>query len=269
MNIFTPKVSFVVTLACNLKCKLCAAHSPYYSKPYHPSTEDLFSQVDRFFSLVSNAGYFTLSGGEPFLRKDLASVIEYISKHYCSQITTLELITNGSILPSQDVISVLQNVSMPVRIIIDDYGDQLSPHAHTLANLLKSNTTNVCVDVHDYHSEKLHCNGWVDYGLYSNVVNDSEKTKELFFKCAVPQKLQCLSYINGITYICSQSRRCVELNLTPFNSEEMVNLFHPSLSDAEIQQKILNQYSLQSLSACQFCNGLCDDSIRFRPAEQL
>lgn len=268
MVLETPKVSFVVTLQCNLKCKLCAAHAPYYKQGYHPTVETLCLQIDRFFELVSFAGYFTLSGGEPFLRKDLDVLVRHLNQ-YSKQIGTLELLTNGSILPCDNVLSAFVEYNGSTRFIIDHYGQSLSINAEKLGVLLSQSLPEAMIEFHDYFSANMHCGGWVDYGVGKLPAKSTESACERFKSCAVPQKLKCLSYIDGVTYLCSQARRCIELGLTVFDAQECVDLFDRDYTDYEIQSRIKNQYQLNMLQACRFCDGLCDDSRRFTPAEQL
>ena len=267
MELYTPKVSFVTTLRCNLKCKLCAAYSPCYQTPYHPTIDVLKAQIDRFFGVVAEAGYFTLSGGEPLLREDLWGVISHLSK-YAQRIRILELITNGSIAPSESTLHALKKYPGSVRIIIDDYGPKLSKMVDRDLELF-SGLENVNIKLHDYHSNRLHCDGWVDYGVRAENIKTVEEAVRLYRKCAIPQKLKCLAYIDGSTYLCSQSRRCVELGLTSNDGREAVNLFDSSLTLNELRSRVQGQYELKYISACQFCNGLCDDSQRYKPAEQL
>ena len=61
---------------------------------------------------------------------------------------------------------------------------------------------------------------------------------------------------------------CKELNITD-NYEEYIDLFDSTLSVEEQRQKIRNIYQKKSLSACAHCQGMCDDSQRFPPAQQL
>lgn len=267
MELYTPKVSFVTTLKCNLKCKLCAAYSPRYENPYHPTVDALVSQIDRFFEVVTEVGYFTLSGGEPLLRGDLWKIISHLSQ-YVQRIGMLELITNGSVIPMEKTLHAFGEYLGPVRIIIDDYGSDLSKMVHKDIELFQQ-LKNVSIKLHDYHSDNLHCDGWVDYGVRLENEKNVDEAIRLYKKCAIPQKLKCLVYIDGSTYLCSQSRRCMELGLTGNDEHESVNLFDFSLSIDELRARIQEQYDLKYISACKFCNGLCDDSRRFRPAEQL
>ena len=62
---------------------------------------------------------------------------------------------------------------------------------------------------------------------------------------------------------------CHEYGVTQGNSNEYINLLDDSLTVEEQRQKIKNIYARKSLSACAYCNGMCENSPRFTPAVQL
>lgn len=269
MKIEMPRGGFYVTLRCNLKCKLCAAHAPYYKKPWHPAMEDLCKQADRFFELISHIGHFSLTGGEPLLRSDLGTLVRRL-KRYSNQIGTLELFTNGTIVPNNDIISAFQEYPGPIKFVIDNYGPDLSVHAEDCAALVREKLPHACVELRDYYSEDMHCGGWVDWGVGKVLGRSDEEAHQIFNKCSLPQKLDFVSCVNnGVIYPCPQTRRCIELGYIPADSSEVVDLFDTKFTDEEIKQRIQNRYDLKILRACKFCNGQCDDSERFPPAEQL
>lgn len=269
MVVNMPRGGFYVTLRCNLKCKLCAAHAPYYKDPWHPSMDDLCRQVDRFFELVSFIGHFSITGGEPLLRSDLNVFVNRLHR-YAGQIGTLELFTNGSLLPSDSLLEAFQTYPGNVKFVVDDYGPELSKNAQGCVDKVKAYLQEADYELRDYYSDHMHCDGWVDWKVGRTGSKTIEEIRETFRKCSLPQKLDFVSCVNnGIIYPCPQTRRCIELGLIPFDPKEAVDLFDRTYSDEEIQRRIIDRYSLPYLRACQFCDGQCDDSQRFRPAEQL
>ena len=57
------QTGFVLTMACNLNCKLCSNYSPYYQKPPHYSMEYLREELRRYFSIVTRIKKLMVTGG--------------------------------------------------------------------------------------------------------------------------------------------------------------------------------------------------------------
>ncbi len=267
-NFSMPKLAFYVTLRCNLRCKLCAVYAPYYEHPYHPTLEFLLKCIDRYFEIVDHVGLFSVSGGEPLLRDDLDSIIDRVST-YDDRIDRFEIITNGSIIPSDSLIRSLKPFGPKLNLLVDDYGLDKSVHAQEVTDKFRL-IPDARVTLRDYHSGDMHCGGWVDYGISEkSIKKDIAAAKALFNKCSYPQKLDfCTSMVNGKLYSCTQLRRLVELNMIEPDPSEVFDLFEGKL-DENIREKIKELYDVKFLSACAYCNGICDDSVRYKAAEQI
>lgn len=254
------------TLRCSLKCKLCCTFSPYYEPAPHFDIKYIEKEISKYFEIVNHVGKFTISGGEPFLHKELHLIIKKISVFF-DQIEVLEIITNGTIYPSDELISVLIEYKDKMTIMIDDYGS-LSNNVKNISSLFYEHGINY--RIRKYSGDNLHCGGWVDFRDFSQKHFSDEEIEAKYKKCAYPGKLQfCFSIMNGEIHPCVPSRRCMELGIIPKNKDEYINLFDDSISIEEQKQKIHNILNGKSLTACAFCSGLCDDSERFIPAEQL
>jgi hypothetical protein len=268
MTLNVSRVTITVTLKCNLYCKLCAASSPYYKNPWHPSTDEVLSDVDRLFEIISHTGVFVISGGEPLIRSDFDLIIQKISQ-YNDRIERLDILTNGTVVPNDSVFEAIENYPGKIRIVIDNYGTNLSKNAVNLYERLKCTPPRITPELRDYFSDNLHCNGWVDYAI-GEKNRTAEETQAMFAKCVFPNKFDfCLNIVNGIMYACPRIRRLVELGYLDFDPSDCINLFDKSYTDDEIRGRILNIRSFKTLQACKYCDGMHDDSKRFKPAEQL
>lgn len=81
--------------------------------------EQLTKDVDLFFSCVDYIMLFHVSGGEPMLYKHTADLIEYIDKNYGHKIGTLRTVTNGTVVPKEEVLDKLSKCN--IEITVDDY----------------------------------------------------------------------------------------------------------------------------------------------------
>ncbi len=91
--------SFAITTRCNSKCNYCKI---WELEPYDTPISDLKRAVDELRDL--GVCLVNLSGGEPFLHNDLPELIAHVR----SQGLVVSLTTNGSLLKSERLWSVLE-----------------------------------------------------------------------------------------------------------------------------------------------------------------
>ncbi len=250
---------FPVTLRCNLHCKLCAERSPYYEKPYHPSFDDLTAQIDVLFSLTEHIGNLDITGGEPFLRKDLSYFIRYIFDKHRDKIDKLRVTTNGTILPTDEFIIAAKLWGDAFFAIVDNY--PVSTKSRDVSKLLKE--SGVPFELRDYSGD-LYCDGWVDYGNLRRKHSNAEARKQ-FHKCMVPKLGFFSCMVNGLIFPCAKARLLYEKGL----ADVYMNAFDPELTETGKKARLKALLGDEVMEACKYCNGLCEDSLRFTPAEQL
>jgi coenzyme F420-reducing hydrogenase beta subunit len=261
------RATLFLTHRCNLKCKLCIARNPYYKEPWYPEYHYLIETIDRFFSVIDNVEILQLEGGETLLRVDLPQILEYLTKYKDRVKREIRIITNGTIVPSDSLLSASKLWDEKIYYIVDNYGDKLSVNAKAASR--KLDDWGIRHELRGYSGDDVHFNGWVDLGDFSKK-RDVEGAKVLFKKCSNPSKLGLiLNITNGEVFTCGRSRLTFEQDIIPKNNYEIVNLFDDNeLIDAK-RAKIKGFYLLDYFTACQYCNGNCADSPHFTPAEQL
>jgi MoaA/NifB/PqqE/SkfB family radical SAM enzyme len=73
-----------VTNRCNARCKTCNIWRIYEEQPHLSKTELSAEEFEGIFENIGKAAYwFTISGGEPFLRKDIVDIYDALV-HHCS-----------------------------------------------------------------------------------------------------------------------------------------------------------------------------------------
>lgn len=252
------RICFPVTLKCNLRCRLCAEQSPYYPKPYHPSAERLQEQISRLFELVDYTERFDITGGEPFLRKDLGKLLKWIFPRYSAQIGKLRVTTNGSLLPPERFAEDTFCWGDRRYVIIDKY--PLSGKAEAVANYMKQNR--IPHELRNYSTD-LHCDGWVDYGDFT-LKHGKTAAAELYRRCGVTKLGFFTCMVDGRIFPCARARLLYE--------QGIANVCVDAFGGASISEKrdqLRRLLGEPVMEACAYCNGLCEDSPRFIPAEQL
>lgn len=124
-EVYFSSISFLPSTACNLNCKNCLNFNPFAKQFYVREWDDLVRDVDLFFSCVDRIMLFHISGGEPFIYKYTADLIEYIDRNYGDRIDTLRTVTNGTVIPEEKVLRKLSECD--VEVTVDDYREAV-PH---------------------------------------------------------------------------------------------------------------------------------------------
>lgn len=247
-----------ITLRCNLRCRLCAEQVPYYCNPYHPELSDLMGQIDRLFAVADGVTMFDLTGGEPLLRRDLPQLIRCLYTQYGQRIGKLRLTTNGTLIPGAELLESLQLWGNRTHVIVDHYA--VSSKFREAAGCLEK--AGLSFEVRDY-SEDLHCDGWVDYGDFDKKY-DTEGAKRKFEECMVPKLDFFICLVDGKLFPCSRARLLYERGIT-WDGLDLTTL---PAGDAG-REALCAFLHRTALDSCAYCNGLCENSPRFMPAEQL
>ena len=109
----------LISSICNLNCRDCLNFNPYIKNHYNPNFNELKMDIDTFFSVINLVYYFQITGGEPLLSKNLIPVLKYINDNYSDRIVRLELVTNGTVMPSDELCQFLSENN--IYVYLDDY----------------------------------------------------------------------------------------------------------------------------------------------------
>ncbi len=116
-NAYIRTVHWLITGLCNLKCRHCYMEAPAGTYGELP-LPDILRIIDRL--AAANVHHVHLTGGEPFLRQDLADILAALAAR---QITVTHISTNGALVTDE----ALQNIkklgfSPHFQISFDGYG---------------------------------------------------------------------------------------------------------------------------------------------------
>ncbi len=259
------RMGMVLTHRCTLKCKLCSERVPFMKEKYNPSLDDLIKQVDKYFETVDYTNKIEVSGGEVFMYKDFLGFLEHLFT-FRNKFGLIRIITNATIMPTEELIQVMKKYGEAIDVLIDNYGADLSTKTYDMESVLKEN--NIKAIIRNYHKDDAYMDGWVDFGDLKKI-NNLEEAKELFSKCAVPQKIgYCFRLIDGKMDPCQVVRQAINLGDAEDTPGEYIDLFDGK-TKAEQNRKFIDIMNRDVFTACMYCKGVCDDSKRYIPAEQL
>ncbi|MBT0666560.1 radical SAM protein [Geobacter pelophilus] len=102
-------VHIEVTHRCNVKCAMC-----YQDVKLSPQNELTLQEIKHIIDQLPKWCILSLTGGEPFLREDIASILEYgMKRGKCS------LVTNGSLIKDSHIDMIVRNRLLLMAVSID------------------------------------------------------------------------------------------------------------------------------------------------------
>lgn len=133
-KVYFSSISFLPSTACNLNCRNCLNFNPFAKQFYVRKWDELVKDIDLFFSCVDHIMLFHVSGGEPMIYKHTAELIAYIDQNYGDRIDTLRTVTNGTIVPKEEILQKLSECN--VEVTVDDYREAVPQFSERFDKLI-------------------------------------------------------------------------------------------------------------------------------------
>lgn len=255
-----------ITTYCNLKCKHCLAFIPYYDKKFSMTIEEAERILSNYFQVVDTVEHFTVTGGEPLLNRDCAKILEEVHK-YGNQITgSVDFVTNGTIEIPDDVLSVFAKHKNTTKVVLSNYGENLSKKIDIIEEKLKQN--DIPYRISKFYGDDLYYDGWIDFSNHDLKWKTIEERDKNAQKCI--QRIGKYFVINnGELHSCSRSYWRIRQGIIPKVKGEYVPLLDDSISLEEKREDLIEMLNMKSSTSCAYCVGLCNGIPRVKPAQQL
>jgi len=263
-SIHIRQCALLISLRCNLKCKLCLVYAPYYKNPQDFALEEVIKSIDTYFSLIDTCSTFNIQGGEPLLHKNLTEIINR-TVAYKNQIGKILLTTNGTLLPSSLLMETLWESRDCIQVNISDYGPNLSKKVTELVEMLEK--AEIPYHVISYHGEDAHFGGWLDFTDHTYKHHTEEELIRNAEECGY-RKGGNLAIRLGELYFCTRVARRIELGIIPKNELSYVDMYSVK-SLEEKRLNIRNILEAQYTPACAYCVGKRSEAKHYSAAEQL
>lgn len=255
-------VQMCVTERCTLKCVKCA-HACYAVKKDSEdmSVEQIKYSVDCLFSRFDYINQFVLIGGEPLLYRNLTDIIRYVGENYRNQINRFAITTNGTIIPSEEVLEVCREYKL--FFDISNYSNaipNLKKQYEKMCSVLEQNSIQYSLASPDRE--------WYDYGFeYVDHGNDENKITLVFDNC----NTACHEIRENRFYYCVMARSVSENLHMRIGHDDYLDL---EKLDGVYWKKELIEYTQGYsekgyLDMCNYCNGADCMKHIVPPAEQL
>ena len=246
-KVFIDLAQISLTERCTLKCEKCA-HACYAvdAKVEDAQLEEVKSTVDLFLSKVDLIGEIALLGGEPLLYLNLKQVVTYIGDKHLDKVAILSITTNGTIIPSDELLTVCKQYNVLFRI--SNYVEaipRLREKYTELIRKLKNWNINYVLAPESFT--------WMDYGFdYVDNGGNERKLLQVFDTCRTP----CREIRDEKLYYCIMARS-VSDNL---NLQAGMNDYLDLTSIDESNRACLLEYQMGYsekgyLDMCRYCHG--------------
>lgn len=251
-KVYIPEVHVALTTRCSLNCKHCNMYIPHFQSGTNQKIESIKEDIDSYFKIVDKTYTFSLLGGEPFLYHNLDELIHYIGINYRHKIGMLEIVTNGTILPNEDLLQKLKEYN--VTISISDYSNYIS-YKNNLSKFKELlNRLNI--------NYKINQNSqWLDFCFPHHPLDLPEKIIEQHMQ-------KCSPIFKGLNdnkfYFCHIVWSAVKSGLLPEDTADFLDLSALDVNN-DIDRLSLLEYSLGYMkkgyvSLCKYCGGCGQDN---------
>ncbi len=250
-----------LTERCSLKCKDCAHGCFAVDIHSHDMGIEVAKEsADVFFSKVDYVREFVLIGGEPLLYAELIEIIGYIGGKYRNKVGIFSITTNGTIIPSEDVLGLCNKYDVLIRI--SNYSlavQRLDEKQKQLISRLEEMQVPYVLGDREWK--------WVDYG-FKSVDRKWEESEliEVFDKC----KTLCREIRGSKYYYCVMARSVSENLKFDIGKEDYLDFKDLDESDKKIILEFQLGYSDKGyLDMCNHCNGAEAVKYPIPAAEQM
>lgn len=210
-----------VTTRCSLKCKHCAALMQYFASspcadapsPADVPADIIISDYNRMLDLIDWTDDVMVMGGEPFMNRSLADVLDAIraNPETKKKVGTVHVITNGTMLPSERTMDAL--AAADVVVLISNYRE----NSRKISELLQA----LCRKHIRYNV--LHHDGWAN--VQQLIPHEKPLTPEELLELRKVCTVRCRAVYEGRFYLCNFGAYAGKLGAVPYSESDSVDLY--------------------------------------------
>lgn len=244
-KVILPRTALMITTRCTLRCKECNNLMPYYERHKEYKADEIIEWIKNICDAVDEWICLELVGGEPFLYRDLLKVLKYVLTE--NKIQQIEFTTNASIIPNREILELLRDKKVYVKI--SEY-----------PKLIDASKLVAVLDQYKIRYEIKENMRWTKTGALTSRNRTDIELQSQYLNCN--QAKMCRTIMNGKMYVCSKASSLMELGYA--DNLETVDLLDKENLRTNIQQFLRLPYS----RACNYCDIASKDEEIVEAAEQ-
>ena len=249
-RIYLNEIHLSVTTKCTLNCDKCNMFMPEYKHTEHFSVEKLKSDINLLFQRIDSVTTLALLGGEPLLYPNLVEILNYLVNNFSLRITNIEIITNGTLVPSNELLKVCKENRIFFRISDYSAAIKYKDKLERLKLLLKEN------GIEYFVNENL---TWLDFGFPQHPINlPDEMVRQHMLDCAPAFK----GMNDGKLYYCHVEWSAVKAGIYEEKDTDYFDLMNEDRK--QIIEYLIGEMKTP-VSLCKYCAGCSSDNKNVIP----
>lgn len=242
-KLYINNIDLEITERCSLKCRHCFNCMQYYHNPKDIPLETIKQEMNVLVSVLDGIGEIRVLGGEPFMNRELAGIVDFLSGLPSEFNRKIIIFTNATILPTEGQLEVFSRSE--TSFYISDYNLDKRQRITEFCSLLEDRGIK-------YQVHKL--NYWYKPGPVCDNHKKEGQLKELYSDC---WGRDCITVLDGKLFQCEMVANANRLGLIPDFTEDYVDL----TKEENLREKMdffLNR--MEYMKSCRYCN-LTDEKV--------
>lgn len=246
-DVHAVNLAMVNTSCCTLKCKDCSNGIPYRKKLFVTDPKQFVNDLSRITELTP-VYQLVIHGGEALLDRNLPEELYHVAEN--PNVAVIVLITNGTLIPSDDVVEALKETG--TILMISDYGE----HSPKLEDIIRmSGKEGIPCEPYERAKE------WSVYGEWERHHRSEEENRQIARDCFFGTK--CIYIYDGTLYCCSRTMAAVAQE----ESVEAASYNCMPIDESLTKENLFNLINGKELyRMCDYCDW---PMKTVAPAEQL
>lgn len=232
-----------ITTKCSLRCRDCSMFIPYVAKPMSYDAKIIMEDFNNVLDCFGHIRIVNFYGGEPMLHPELSQMISGLKDE--KRIERISVITNATIVPSEELLTVLES-DKRVLIRISDYGDLSSKLSEIKELFFK-------------HGIAYEVANYTYWDSPSKIAPCNETKEELELKFQLCTACNVMFLLNRKLYLCSTGSAVNNIGAFPPSETNYVDMEKYSDSIPVLYKKMREfaerPKNKKYLDACKYCSG--------------
>lgn len=243
-NFIISRIAVSVTNQCSLKCRDCNNLMPYCKEKFTIDVNEQIQDLEKLLYYVDGIINVEVIGGEPFVYRQLPELLQYLCD--MPKIKFIEITSNGTILPSIQVLELLKNSK--ICVLLSDYGE---------VNVAKVRRTYQYLKQNQVYVQNLKNRKWIQGGNIERRKKSKRRLKYEYFHCFA--RKDCRTLYKGKLYVCGRAPILDELGLLTDDSS-FIDIRKLDSNKMIGKKSLLKFFKNEFAESCAYCDCSSDFS---------